>query len=316
MRKLITLFAVLTTLHLSAYENVDFEVDLGIGYRQDNFNWSIGNHHALISKLDWKNLQMIQYRADLRGFVGGNFYVRGYADYAHTFSGTNTDSDYYNLVDEETGNLVKKNALWLKTKQKAGKGEAFDFSFGIGYLFDFLCKRLTFAPMVGYSYHEQHLRMFKGKVVFDLVDNIVGEFPNLHSNYRARWQGPWLGFDTAYEWDCSIKFFGGFEYHWADYNASGHWNLRKDFTKDFQHKGNNGYGLIGTLGASYDFWDCWTAGIMANYQTWHLKNGRDKTFLNPVVADAYYSGNLSPVTNLHQVNWNSYSINAFAGFYF
>lgn len=318
MRKyILTAITCLTTLCAFplAASNLEFELDYSVGYREDSLNWSIGTNHDIVSKLDWKDLQMVQYRADIRGLVCSQYYFRGYADYAHIYHGKNTDTDYAYKVDRE-GNIVDRNAVWLKSKQKASKGEAFDFSLGLGYQLDFLCGKLAFFPIAGYSYHEQHLRMFKGKVIVDTLDDLTGSFPGLHSSYKTRWQGPWTGFDTVYQWNRNLKLFGGFEYHWADYQATGHWNLRTDFVKDFEHSGHDGSGMISTLGISYDFCTCWTIGVFANYQTWNIRHGKDKTYLDPIVAEEFFDGNTSPVSRLHEVNWHSYSVNAFIGCYF
>lgn len=316
MRKLFLTFLTYTTLlcltTANAYE-IDAEVDFEVGYREDSLNWSLGaDEIPVFSKLEWKNLQMVQYRADLRGVVCDMFYFRGYGDYGKIFNGRNTDSDFAFEDSSSSSELIN----YLKSKQDAGKGEVFDLSFGLGYQFELMCGQITLSPLIGYSYHEQHLRMFNGEVVVNLEDDFLGPVDNLHSNYRTRWQGPWVGFDAAYQMNCDFKIFGGFEYHWAQYNATGHWNLRWDFIKDFEHTGHNAEGILATLGMSYDFWCDWTVGIVANYQTWDLQHGRDKSFVPQKLADVIYNGNSTPTSRLNEVNWHSYSVNGFLGYYF
>lgn len=304
---------VMCAFSVSAYE-IDFEVDAEVGYRQDSLNWTISNNDILLSTLKWEDLKMVQYRLDLIGSICNTVYMRGYADYGHIYKGKNTDTDYETTFAPD-GGYILKDSIWCKSKQDAGKGEVFDLSFALGYPYAFFDEQLRFVPLAGYSYHEQHLRLFNAEILIDTKDGMVGPVPNLHSNYRTQWQGPWVGFDVAYQWTCELKVFGSFEYHWAYYHADANWNLREEEIEKFEHSSHDAQGIISSLGVCYDFCDEWTAGLMANYQTWQARHGQEKIFWERRFAEATNKNRIGH-QNLDVVNWHSYSVNAFVGYYF
>lgn len=286
---------------------------LSTGYRQDRLTWTIADPTGspnILSELQWNDLRIWEIKGQFEVLFCDRIYVRGYADYGKIFHGRNRDSDY-------AGN--DKTLEFSRSKAKSDKGEVFDFSGGIGYQFhlgDWFClcdTDWTFTPLLGYSYHEQHLRDYDGVQLINSAFNEFGEevpagplgpFPGLHSNYRAKWRGPWVGFDTCYPISCDWKVFGSFEYHWAHYHGTGHWNLRPDFIKDFTQTSNNGHGYVIDAGTSYDFWCNWSAGLTFSYQWMRSGSGRDRTFFISGPADTRFNG----------ATWHNWSILADLGY--
>lgn len=263
--------------------NILADLELSAGYRQDNLHWSIADPSGtpnILSELQWKNIQISQVKAQSHVLLLDVVYLRGSADYGRIFHGCNQDSDY-------AGN--GKTMEFSRSKATSNQGEVFDFSGAIGWLFTFpLCdSELKVVPLIGYSYSEQHFRDRNGKLLVNsgftaLGDELplggLGSFPGLHSNYRARWKGAWLGVDLFLPVSCEIELFGTFEYHRVKYHGTGHWNLRTDFVSDFQQKANHGHGIYASGGFKYAFCENYYAGCSGSYTWMNSHRGTDTTF--------------------------------------
>jgi len=213
-------------------------------------------------------------------------------DYAKIFYGKNRDSDY--LGDHRTQEFSRSD-------NHANRGEAFDLNAALGYTLCFFCDDFKFSPLAGYSLQEQHLTMTHGFQVIDTFNDSTGRFSGLNSRYRARWYGPWLGFDACYELNCHVKIIGQFQYHFARFEGKGHWNLRPDFLDDF-HQCGWGHGFVSKIGAEYEFDNRLALGILATYDTFRVTNGRDRVlaeFLGEIVHSE---------TRINEVNWHSFRI--------
>ena len=158
------------------------------------------------------------------------------------------------------------------------------------------------TPLVGYSYHEQNLKITDG---FQTIP-ATGPFPGLDSSYDTEWKGPWIGIDLRFK-AREIKIFAHrfetyftYEYHWADYDAEADWNLRDDLAhpKSFKHDTDgNGY----VIGAGFNFvlHQHWALNFNFDYQDWSTDDGTIKFFL----ADG-----TTHKQQLNEVNWTSYAL--------
>lgn len=222
---LVTLFAQ----SLSAREPISFTA--GTGYRQDSLTWNIGSPTGspnVLSELSWKQLQMINSFGEIAVNSPNGFFCQIRGDYATIFHGTVRDSDWHENN--------RKNEF-SRTRSDASKGEAFDLSFAFTPQAWIFCNRFRIFPQVGVNYAEQHLRMYGGDQLIDTEHHQTGPIHGLHSNYRANWVTPWLGFGIATQqcgWFVSnLNLRGGYNRYWG----SGHWNLREDIADDFKHRG-------------------------------------------------------------------------------
>ena len=279
-------------------------VDIGTGIRQDALHWNIsGGPYGpnILSELKWKDLKIWEVYAELKFVLPYQIYFRFNGDYGKIFEGRNKDADYLEDNRKEPFSIAFS---------KANKGEVFDFSFGSGYQYSFFQDRLTVSPLAGFSHQEQHLRMIHGKLALDLFDPLLeGSMSTLHSHYRSQWWGPWLGVDVNFAVCSNLEIYGTYEYHWAFYTASGHWNLRTDFTDDFEHSGN-GCGSLVKLGTKYNFCSGLDIGILFKYQLMQLRHGIDRIF----VLDGSHA--ISAATRLNEVNWHTFSFLCTFGYAF
>lgn len=304
--KLALAFLASTTLPLLAFDT-SFLFELGTGYRQDSLNWNFagpGRFPTVLSELKWKNLHIWQILGEMRVTTCHEIYLKATADYGRIFQGKNRDSDF---------EKNSRKGEFSRSDNDAGKGEVFDFSGGIGYQFNFFCRSLKFSPLVGYSHHEQHLKMFSGFQTIDLRDPSFENkyFSGLHSSYHAKWTGPWIGFDLQYLLNDCFDFYGGFEYHWAHYRGKGHWNLRTDFADDIKHTARHVHGFNTFLEAFYSFYGNWKVGLKGNYEYWKANHGKHRV---AVFGESPSSNSSSSIfiyeARLNKVNWRSFSINA------
>lgn len=288
--------------------NLETDFQLSTGYRQDNLHWSIADPSGtpnVLSELQWKGIQVWETKAQARLLFLDTLYVRGSADYGWIFGGKNRDSDY-------AGD--NKTLEFSRSKAKSDKGEVFDFSGGVGLQFTvYLCEKLLrLAPLVGYSYSEQHFQDRDGRLTInsafsELGDELplgdLGPVPGLHSNYRGKWRGAWLGIDLFLPFSCDVELFGTFEYHRVKFHGTGHWNLRTDFIDDFQQKANKGHGIFASGGFKYKMACDSYAGLTGTYTWMNSRHGNETTYFV-----------LGPeTTRFNGATWHSWSVLADVG---
>lgn len=324
MRKWMIKFLVPSLCFMAPFaESANCKFDIGAGYRQDRLEWELAGPDdvpTVMSKLTWKNLRIFDVEAQFRKITCYNLYFRGNADYGWIFDGDNTDSDY------RAKNRRDRAIEYSRSNNNAGKGQVYDASAGLGYFIRW-CK-LRFAPLGGYSIHEQHLHLYNGYQSIDLDEpHFEGHhFPGLNSTYNTRWHGPWAGLDMYYHINDQITLSGTFEYHWLHYRAKGNWNLRQDILGDFIHTGF-GDGYFGTLSLDYNFCSGWYLGALCKLSYAHLNNGKDKTVIGiPITNNPGENhsrdedgGNYLPFVTegkLRNVKWVSFCFLFTAGYNF
>jgi len=282
------------------------------GYRRDDLDWNIagdntGHNPNVLSELKWKDLE--SYQVKFQGTLAwpNIIALRGYADYGWIFDGDNQDSDY--LGNNRTYEFSRSN-------NNADDGDVWDASLAVGYPWRWGRSVIsTITPLVGYSHHEQNLKMTDGyqtvsiPVVtpdFTIIPPPVGPISGLNSSYDTEWKGPFIGIDMRFRGEklsslaSRLETYFSYEYHWADYHAQADWNLREDLRhpKSFEQDAD-GTGWI--IGAGLNF--IINSNIALNfdfdYQNWRAKDGNDKTYL----ADG-----TTEKTRLNEVNWSSYAL--------
>jgi len=286
---------------------------LSLGYRVDSLDWNIsgknnsaGSKPNIVSELEWRDLDILQFKAEIVSTNYAGIVFRGNAGYGWVLDGVNQDSDYAGS---------NRTLEFSRSINDVDGSRVLDLSGGLGFRF-YLGEReqLQIIPMVGYSYHNQDLRMSNGnQVVWSSTNAVIldpalggtqplGPFPGLDSSYDAEWAGPWLGSDFVWSLQNGGTLFARLEAHWVDYFAQANWNLRPDFAHpvSFEHEAN-GRGQVLELGwhsaAANPYW-AW--GVSAVLQSWTTGSG---------IYRVYGVGGDVSESTLNEANWSSRSIN-------
>ncbi|MCB1113428.1 MAG: hypothetical protein KDK62_01595 [Chlamydiia bacterium] len=295
-------YILIATLLSFSSQAVEIQIRSGAG--QGDLHWAIGTSDRSISTLStlkWKRLEYVSYGGEglLRFWSSGLVLLGG--DYGSIFSGINEDSDF-----SKNG----REGLYSFSKAKSNKGEIFDLygAFGIES-----CNfGLYFQIFAGWAHAEQHVRQMSpasfyyngNNDPFDPVNVIItGQIQNLHSNYRALWHGPWIGFRVLPDFGrFHLKL--GFEYHRLCYHGTGNWNLREDLARKFKHYGSgNGFKVLAE--GAFDLTPSSKIGLRFDASYYHLNGGVDRV--------SYYDNQaiLTAEVPLNEVTWNTGSIKLF-----
>lgn len=304
-------------------EAVDSSLELGVGYRNDKIKWknsansflfngndstAVGIPARFRSEIEWRNLDIWQLSARGKYVTCDNLYLRGYADYGWITHGRVRDSDDCSLASRcnESYDFVR-NAGFAFTRHngRSRHGHVYDLSGAIGYQFKLCDDSMSLSPIVGYSWHGQHLQFKRrnecGGYTYGCNDSYGSDYTyydsysdssdscyssgsscesnnHLSSRTRIRWNGPFVGIDLDYRFCCDWTFFADYEFHWARYHASGRWNRFEDFANPirFRQHARSAHGQIASVGVKWDFCDCWTLGIRGDFQCWRSRHGREK----------------------------------------
>lgn len=284
------------------------------GYRVDDFDWNIGADYTstwdggpvetryvnILSELTWEDLEIYQVVLSNRTVVKDHFYFRGAVGYGNIFDGKNQDSDY-------KGN--DRTQEFSRSNNAADSGSVIDASAGIGYLFQFKSGKVGVAPVVGYDFHQQNLKITDGYQTLSVAPDQtlpVGPIQGLDSSYDTEWHGPFLGVDLLLDtkepvwWFRSIALDLKLEYHWADYYAEADWNLIANFQhpKSFEHEAN-GTGFVIAADWIFGLSSHWDLALSVNYMKWSAEDGTDRLFLS--------DGTITE-SHLNEVNWESMAL--------
>lgn len=285
---------VLAVLPLAQTLAAESSLDLDFGLRQDDLRWNIADTDGvpdILSELTWSGLEIAELRVRGDRTADNGWHVRGSAAYGWIYDGKNQDSDYLG-----SGRTLEFSRSNNDTKDD----DTLDFSLAFGYRFrlsqESAPTSLYLIPLLGYSYHEQNLRITNGNQTIPAT----GPFPGLNSTYQTQWKGPWLGLELLGQGAKNLSAFLLAEYHKADYYAEADWNLRSDFQhpKSFEHRAD-GEGYLVSFGVSSTPRTGWGYRFSLDYQEWKTDPGVDRTF--------FASGTVTD-TRLNEVIWRSRSI--------
>ncbi|WP_051906947.1 hypothetical protein [Methylomarinum vadi] len=280
-------------------QDVLMEFYINSGYRQDELDWNIASPIGtpnILSELSWDDLEIVTFGLGATMYLPANIVLDGKFTYGRIFNGDNQDSDYWG--DNRTQEFSRSN-------NNADEGDTIDASIGLGYRFNMIPSSrrfkkpvLSFTPMLGFSYHEQNLKIRNGKQTIPLKYNFGG----LNSSYDATWYGPWAGFDSELSIVDRVSFTTSFQYHYAFYEGTANWNLREEFAhpESFSHEAK-GAGLDLSWGSLIRLNDNLHLTLSVDYKNWKADNkGFDTT---------YFSDGRILETKLNEVNWESLGAN-------
>lgn len=280
------LFCIAVTGEVIAdYESCKGQTRVNLGYRLDDFHWSIGGTGGVpnvLSELKWERLHMIEasvfsWHSDPYSWIP---YIRWSGTFNATMRGKVTDEDF--ALNNRCGKFSRAEA-------NCYRGAGVDLNAGLGVPLRLeWCGFIQVAPLMGIGWCQQHFHMHDGHQKFSLHHpEHVGPINGLRSEYLTHWWGPWAGLDAFWEWDMRWAFNGGVEYHWnLRYRARGDWNLRPEFEDGFYHRADHGHAWVGRFGIEFAF-DCfWLFCVDATVRRWSSGSGDDRTRLKRYVFEA------------------------------
>lgn len=309
LSKILLIATIFTTPLFAAISR--YEVEVGQGYQTGQLNWSIAGGPDgpgvvnVLSQLKWKDLKVCTTHMGAKAMVTNQFFLLAEGNYGFIYDGYNEDSDY---------SLPDKQGLYQYSKAAADKGEVYDYSFVVGHDQPYSGGRLKVRSLAGWGKDGQNVRMMSPATVYydgnyDPIDpsDITGKatIDDLHSNYQAVWEGPWLG--TALIYDTGrLQLMAQFDYHWLEYRAKANWNLRPELIDGFRHSGN-GKGTKIRISGDYQVTQRIYFGFLTIFTDYKLRGGTDKIKLaNPFSDDDSYPTTVKIRTRLNEVNWHSF----------
>jgi hypothetical protein len=278
---LLSLFLLLC-LNVNA-GNESNSIVYGFGDRQTNVDWNIagnlvGTNPNIISELTWKKIKSHQF---LIGNIwqDGDYFLKLFGEYGHIYDGKNQDSDY---------NLNNRKDEFSRSVNESGKGYMLDTEVNYGKNYTLLGK-LKLSPMLGYSFHRQHLKIYDGTMIIGSA-NLTG----LDSLYQASWSGPQLGLSLNYKKNRSVF---AFNYTLQDINFNGYtdWNLRADL-KHPKSMTQKGHGSGAKMSASYE-------RAVSNFSSLSLIGNYYKYSASG--THTFHLASSDSSQKLNQVNWKS-----------
>jgi len=302
-----------------ANAEIESEIGMGAQYRIDNLDWNIaggpnGESPNVLSELQWRDIKSYQVTYTAKVNLDRGFYFTADIAKGFIFDGKNQDSDWA---------LDDRNAEFSRSNNNASDGDTSDFSFGLGWTFNFgrpnSAKNFRLAPLIGMSKHRQLFTMTDGVQTVSDLENWqilnpgatgvppLGPFDGLNSTYEAQWKGVWLGLDTTYFFTNTQRLNVNVRYHRADYEGEGNWNLRSDFQHpvSFIHE-TDAQGVALTLGWTMHLNKAWRLHFDYQYQQWTSDAGLDRVF---------FSNNTYAETRFNEVNWDSSAIGVYFTYY-
>lgn len=275
---------------------VETKFDVNTGYRTDNVNWNIASDLSgtatpnIVSELKWETLRIAQLSSGLQVTGSNGLHFRATADYGWIYDGHNQDSDYL-------GN--NRTLEFSRTNNDATGDNVRDLSLALGYRFQYVQDMTPtyLIPLVGYSRHEQNLRITNANQVIPAT----GSVPGLNSTYQSRWEGRWIGIEFLTNATRDVNAYFRLEHHWADYTAEANWNLRADLEhpRSFEQEAN-GTGNILSFGfLSVPKSSRWSIRVGLDFQRWST---------DPGVNRAYFTDGTIGATRLNSVEWKSWAL--------
>jgi hypothetical protein len=266
MRKWMS-FLVTFLVGASSYANANNgTVAFEVGYRQDNVSLTKDFDHDLKIHHHFKDLDIFQIGVKAKGALGCNFYGRAEGSWGWVL-----DGEYeQRLSAHGRGSCGGSFEFTDSIKNVVDDRYVFDANVAVGYPFYFCDCTLSLAPVVGYSFDEQNLRVdncdgddsYYDCGGFDLADGCCKH------KFINRWYGPFLGVDFEYRpYNECWNVFAELEFHWAHYKGRRQDGLGSDgFTTNHSH---HGHGYVFNVGAEYDFCNCWTTSLAVKFTDFH-----------------------------------------------
>ncbi len=194
------------------------------GYRRDQIATTIDSFNnpevlgfdtTLIATDHLKAKNLLIFENGLYGeFYLCRWFIRGWGTYGNVKHGKYVETVHV------PGTAKNSDTV---TRAHIRQGRVWDISPSLGYVFpiwgcqDTDCMYITLAPLVGYSWNYQRVKMNNATTHTGLVT--PSPLPTLDGlQYKNRWRGPWFGLEVNFS-NPWIELKGGYEYHWPHWRA-------------------------------------------------------------------------------------------------
>ncbi|MEC7840207.1 MAG: hypothetical protein VX777_09240 [Chlamydiota bacterium] len=192
------------------------------------------------------------------------------------------------LVDGDSKTTTNIDDLTITRKGCIDGCNVWDATLGFGAIssVDYCGYRIT--PLVGYSWHYQDIVSQNQHIKIDTFTDLTSGLciTGLEEEYCGWWYGPWIGFDTYFDYYRGWDLFFGVELHWSGYEGE---FKSKGITINnvtFDERKRNdcgwGYGLVFNAGMDVELCRGWNGFIHGTYQMWELECGRGKNIDNEI----------------------------------
>lgn len=322
MRKWITLLMTLL-VGCGSYANATMgQVNFEAGYRRDTIDWRHrfpANDPFVQSNVRFKDLDIFQIGVNGRSTVGCNFYVRGSAYWGWILDGDfrrsfKTSFDPNPCFDNDFLTVGCANQRRTTIDDKY----VFGVSGAIGYPFFFCDCTMLVAPVIGYAFDEQNLRL--DDEGFNFEDDYFCDFNVFkqcnkrehccRNNFISRWYGPFVGLDFDWRpWNSCFNLWAEAEFHWGSFRGKrSHFD---DFNlfDDSNRSSHRAKAWVFAAGLDYDLCNCWTVGLSVKFQNWNAN--RHHRFCNRDFDNEEFNHCDSRTRTNHK--WRSYAINLTLG---
>lgn len=280
MRKWITLLMTLL-VGCTSYANANTgQVTFEAGYRRDNISWRHkfpSNDPLVSSGTRFKDLDIFQIGIQGRSTLGCNFYVRGNAYWGWILDGDfERNVSTYFSPDYSFDNDNLKFGFTDDSKTVIDDKYVYGVSGAIGYPFYFCDCSVILAPVLGYAYDEQNIRIDDQGFNFGLSENFIFPLDEVggrgccRQTFISRWYGPFVGLDFNYHpWNECWNVWADVEYHWGHFRGKRSNGDGFDFFDHHNRSSRHATGWLFYAGADYDLCNQWTVGLSVKFQDWN-----------------------------------------------
>jgi hypothetical protein len=301
-----------------SYANANMgQVSFEAGYRHDSIDWRTrfpSDDPFLKTSTRFKDLDIFQIGVHGRSTIGCNFYVRGSA-----YWGWILDGDFRRSaeIDFNQSNLFSGPGdfnFGLSDRFRSTIDDKYVFGVGaaIGYPFYFCDCTLVLAPVIGYAFDEQNIRVDDRGFGFDAFDSYgSADHGCCRNTFISRWYGPFVGVDFDWRpYNSCFNVWAELEFHWGSFRGKTS-NLDEydsgftGFDRRNRHS-RDATAWVFAAGFDYDLCNCWTIGLSVKFQDWsanrHHRRCIDSDF-------SYEFGSFCDHRYRDNNKWRSYAIN-------
>lgn len=325
MRKWITLLMTCLVAGSVSYANANVgQVDFEAGYRRDNISWKLrapSDDPVVSTSHRFKDLDIFQIGLNGRTTIGCNFYLRANAYWGWILDGEferhveTSFSDYGCGCDDFEFGFNSHAKTTIDDQYVYGVGAA------IGYPFYFCDCSAIIAPVIGYAFDQQNIKVenvqfngdFRNESCYSDYYSSCSEESCCDQSFHNKWYGPFVGVDFNYQ-PCNAcwNVYADIEYHWG--NFTGHRSGLDGFNSFDRHdrKSNEATAWVFALGGDYALCDCWTIGFSLKFQDWAANRHHRQ---NDSADDDFFGYGERCCNDRVKTNhkWHSYAINLTVG---